>query len=189
MTIREAGPADHEGIRAVVDAAFGRDEGVADLVDDLRATGRIEVELVADSAAGAGEVVGHVALERAWVDDDEAVADVLTLSPLSVAPARQRAGIGTRLIEAALAAARARDEPYVFLEGAPDYYGARGFGPALEHGFLRPTDRIPGPAFQVAVLHDRGVTGRLVYPDAFWRHGAVGLRGETLAQVRAVLGE
>ncbi|MGZ5399215.1 MAG: GNAT family N-acetyltransferase [Nocardioides sp.] len=186
MTVRTAAPADHEAIRAVVDQAFGRHEGIADLVEDLRSSGRVEVELVADDA---GEVVGHVCLERAWVDDDDAVVDVLTLSPLSVAPGKQGTGIGTRLIAAALGAARDRDEPYVFLEGAPGYYGDRGFGPALERGFLRPSDRIPGAAFQVAVLDDRGVTGRLVYPDAFWRHGAVGLRGETLAQVRAALGE
>lgn len=186
MTIREATPADHAAIRSVIDHAFGRHEGIADLVDDLRESGRVEVELVAEDA---GVVVGHVALERAWVDDEEAVVDVLTLSPLSVSPMRQGAGLGTRLVEASLAAARERGEAYVFLEGDPGYYGARGFGAALEHGFLRPTDRIPGPAFQVAVLDDRGVTGRLVYPDAFWRHHATGLRGERLAQVLAQLGE
>lgn len=186
MTIREAGPADHAAIRALVDQALGRDEGIAELVEDLRASGRVEVELVAEDADG---VVGHVALERAWVDADEAVIDVLTLSPLSVSPSREGGGLGTRLVEAALAVARDRGEPYVFLEGDPGYYGTRGFGPALERGFLRPTDRIPGPAFQVAVLDDRGVTGRLIYPDAFWRHHATGLRGERLARVRAALGE
>ncbi len=186
MRIREAMPSDHDAIHALVEDAFGHHEGVADLVDDLRQSGRVEVELVAEDADA---VVGHVALERGWVDDDEAVVDVLVLSPLSVSPSGQGAGLGTRLVEAALAAARDRGEPYVFLEGDPDYYGTRGFGPALERGFLRPTDRIPGPAFQVAVLDDRGVTGRLVYPDAFWRHHATGLRGERLARVRASLGE
>ncbi len=186
MTIRSAGPEDHTAIHTLVDQAFGHHEGVADLLNDLRASGRVEVELVAEDG---DELVGHVGLERAWVDDDMAVVDVLTLSPLSVSPSRQGAGLGTRLIEAALSAARDRGEPYVFLEGDPAYYGTRGFGPALDRGFLRPTDRIPGPAFQVAVLDDRGVTGRLVYPDAFWRHHATGLRGDRLAQVRASLGE
>lgn len=186
MTIRDARPDDHAAIHALIDQAFGHHEGVADLVDDLRASGRVVVELVADAG---DELAGHVGLERAWVDDDEEVVDVLTLSPLSVAPSRQGAGLGSRLIEAALGAARDRGEPYVFLEGDPGYYETRGFGPALERGFLRPTERIPGPAFQVAVLDDRGVTGRLVYPDAFWRHHATGLRGERLAQVRLSLEE
>ncbi len=186
MTVRPAGPADHAAISVVVDEAFGHHEGIAELVEDLRASGLVQVELVAEHG---GAVVGHVALERAWVDDDEAVVVVLTLSPLSVSPSRPGQGFGTRLVEAALAAARNRGEAYVFLEGDPDYYGSRGFGPALDRGFLRPTDRIPGPAFQVAVLDDRGATGRLVYPDAFWRHHATGLRGERLAEARAALGE
>ena len=118
-----------------------------------------------------------------------ALLDVLVLSPLSVAPSHQRRGLGTRLLEATLEAARERGEPYVFLEGSPDYYGHRGFEPAVRRGFLRPSDRIPAPAFQVAVLEDRGATGRLVYPDAFWRHDAVGLRGEVLAAIRERFGE
>ncbi len=189
MDVREAGPRDHAGIDAVVRDAFSghqlsEHEAVADLVVALRGSGSVEVELV---AVEADTVVGHVALERGWVDAEDALADVLVLSPLSVASARQGAGLGTRLVAAALAVARDRGEPYVFLEGSPHCYGARGYEPAEPRGFLRPSDRIPEPAFQVAVLDDRGVRGRLVYPDAFWRHDAVGLRGEVLAQVRASL--
>ncbi len=114
---------------------------------------------------------------------------MLVLSPLSVAGARQGRGLGGRLVAAALDAGRQRSEHYVFLEGSPDFYSEHGFEPAVPRGFLRPSDRIPGPAFQVAVLDDQGVTGRLVYPDAFWRHDAVGLRGEVLAQVREQLGD
>ena len=186
MEVRDATPDDHATVHALVGAAFGPDDVVADLVVALRGSGDVEVELV---AVDAGEVVGHVALERAWVDAVDALLEVLVLSPLGVAPARQGEGIGTRLVEAALVAAAERDAAYVFLEGSPDYYGTRGFEPALVRGFLRPSERIPGPAFQVAVLADRGVTGRLVYPDAFWRYDAVGLRGEVLAGLRARLGE
>lgn len=186
MDVREAGPHDHAGIDAVVRDAFGDHEVVADLVVELRGSGSVEVELV---AVDGSEVVGHVALERGWVDAEDALADVLVLSPLSVTPARQGAGLGTRLVEAALATARGRGEAYVFLEGSPEYYGERGFEPAGPRGFLRPSERIPGPAFQVAVLDNRGLRGRLVYPDAFWRHDAVGLRGEVLAQVRARFGD
>jgi putative acetyltransferase len=185
MAIRVAGLPDHPGIGAVVRDAFADDGSVAELVTDLRAAGAIEVELV---AVEDDTVLGHVALERGWVDAEEALADVLVLSPLSVSPARQGGGLGSRLIDAALNAARGRGEPYVFLEGSPDYYSRRGFEPAAERGFLRPSERIPGPAFQVAVLDDRGITGRLVYPDTFWRHDAVGLRGELLARLREQYG-
>jgi len=186
VEIRGGSPLDHSGIDAVVSDAFADHGTVAALVAELRSSGAIEVELV---AVDDGVVVGHVALERGWVDAEESLVEVLVLSPLSVAAARQGRGLGGRLVEAALEAARRRSECYVFLEGSPDFYSAHGFEPAGPRGFLRPSERIPGPAFQVAVLDDRGVTGRLVYPDAFWRHDAVGLRGEVLAQVREQLGE
>jgi putative acetyltransferase len=184
-SIRSVRPGDHAAVHAVVAAAFGGEQ-VADLVDALRAAGRVEVELV---AVVGEEVVGHVGLERCWVDDEERLVQALVLSPLSVAPDRQGQGLGARLIAAALDAAREREEPYVFLEGAPGYYARHGFGPARDHGFDRPSSRVPWPAFQVVVLDDRGVRGRLVYPDAFWEHDAVGLRGEVLATVREQLGE
>ncbi len=187
--IRSARERDRPGIDAVVRDAFGDGGAVAALVVDLRTSGAIEVELLAVDDEDGDDVVGHVALERGWVDAEEALLDVLVLSPLSVAPSHQRRGLGSGLIKVALEVARERGEPYVFLEGSPDYYGHRGFEPAGPRGFLRPSERIPGPAFQVAVLEDRGATGRLVYPDAFWRHDAVGLRGEVLAALRERFGE
>ena len=186
MTIREAGPDDHDAIGAVVAAAFADEPAVPRIVEELRTTRRMVVERVAVEDE---TVTGHVALSRGWVDDEAALVPVLVLSPLSVLPGSQGRGIGTRLLEAALAAARVRGEPYVFLEGSPAYYGSRGFEPASARGFLRPSDRIPAPAFQVAVLDDRGAWGRVVYPDAFWVHDATGLRGEVLERVRASLGE
>lgn len=93
------------------------------------------------------------------------------------------------MVAAALEAARERGEPYVFLEGAPGYYTRHGFGPAREHGFDRPSSRVPWAAFQVVVLDDRGARGRVVYPDAFWEHDAVGLRGDVLRSVRERIGD
>lgn len=183
--IRPARTDERGRVRAVVAAAFDGEQ-VADLVDELRAAGRVVVELV---AVDGDEVVGHVGLERCWVDDEERLVEALVLSPLSVSPGRQGEGIGGRLVRAALDAARERDEPYVFLEGAPGYYARHGFGPAREHGFERPSARIPWPAFQVVVLDDRGARGRLVYPDLFWEYDAVGLRGQPLASQRQQSGE
>lgn len=186
MRVREATTADHGRVRQVVAAAFDDGGAVATLLDDLRRADRVVLELVAEDEAG---IVGHVALDRCWVDDEAALVEALVLSPLAVVPSRQGTGTGTLLVEAALAAATGSGSDYVFLEGDPGYYGARGFGPASTHGFLRPSDRIPGPAFQVAALRDRGVTGRVVYPDVFWAHDATGLRGEVLARVRESIGE
>ena len=72
----------------------------------------------------------------------------------------------------------ARDVPVVFLEGDPAYYRRLGFVAGADHGFRRPSLRIPGPAFQVVLLpaYEPWMTGTHVYAEAFWRHDAVGLR-------------
>ena len=181
--IRSYRPDDEAAVRQVVTDAFGdRGDTVAALVEDLRAThGR--VELVAEE--GGGVVIGHVLLSRSWIDARQALVEVLVLSPLSVLPARQGSGTGTALVAAVLAEARRLGAPAVFLEGSPDYYGARGFEPATAHGFVRPSTRIPEPAFQVAVLaaHEEWMTGALVYCEPFWTHDCVGLRDPTLREI------
>jgi len=146
------------------------------------------VSLVAEDAQGV--VVGHVRLSRAWLDTRAALVEVLTLTPLAVAPELQSTGIGTRLIAAALARGDELGFPAVFLEGDWRYYGPRGYAPAQALGFQRPSDRIPGPAFQVALLGGRkeGMTGRLVYPEVLWLTDCVGLRDPELAGVEDSLG-
>ena len=178
---------DRTAVRRVVEAAFGADDPthgtqVVDLVDALHAADRVALSLVAELD---GAVVGHVQLNHSWVDAREALVDVLVLSPLSVEPSAQRAGIGTALVAAALDAARSAGTPAVFLEGSPDYYGARGFTRGSEHGFERPSVRIPDAAFQVAMFptHEPWMTGRLVYCDPFWAHDCVGLRDPVLAEL------
>ena len=164
------------------------DEGptISALLDALDAAGRVVVSLVAETD---GSVVGHVQLNRSWLDARARLVDVLVLSPLSVEPGHQGRGIGTALIAAAVAAAAGTGAPALFLEGAPSYYSARGFRRADELGFERPSVRIPAPAFQVAVLpaHEEWMTGRLVYCDAFWELDCVGLRDPLLAELEETL--
>ncbi|HRD60953.1 MAG TPA: N-acetyltransferase [Nocardioides sp.] len=180
--IRSYRAEDESAVRQVVTHAFA-DEGhkVAVLVDDLRAE-HARCELVAEEA---GEVVGHVMLSRSWVDARRALVEVLVLSPLSVAPARQGRRVGTSLVAAAVGEARRLGVPAVFLEGSPTYYGDRGFEPATPRGFIRASPRVPEPAFQVVVLdgHEEWMTGALVYCEPFWRHDCVGLRDPELGRI------
>jgi putative acetyltransferase len=180
--IRAYAEVDEAAVGQVVTEAFGHDgERVAALAGALRRThGR--AELVAEDD---GAVVGHVMLSRSWVDARRALVEVLVLSPLSVAPARQGGGVGTALVEAAVAEARRLAAPALFLEGSPVYYSSRGFEAATPRGFTRPSVRIPEPAFQVAVLdaHEEWMTGALVYCEPFWSHDCVGLRDPDLERI------
>ncbi len=185
MDVRTARPGDHARIAEVVSRAFG-DEGavVAALVADLRASSHVRAELVVDVGEG---VVGHVMLSRSWVDARPALVEVLVLSPLSVLPERQGQGLGGALLAAAVEAAGSLGAPALFLEGDPGFYSTRGFEPATPRGFVRPSPRIPEPAFQVRLLdgHAEWMTGPLVYCDPFWVRDCVGLRDPVLARLEA----
>jgi putative acetyltransferase len=173
----------------VVEAAFGEQgASVNDVMARLRGVEDMAVELV---AVEDDDVVGCVALSRAWLDARERLVDVLVLSPLAVAPARQGRGIGTRLLAAIPDVAERLDAPLVFLEGAPDFYGRHGWSAASAHDLERPSRRIPEPACQVLLLsgHQPWMTGRLVYPDVWWRLDLVGLRDPDLAEIEQALAQ
>lgn len=178
MDVRAEATSDWPAVRAVHLAAFG-DHGdvVANLVDDLReSVARGDgLSLVAEER---NEVIGHVMFTPSLLDTPERLVAVQVLSPIGVLPAHQRQGIGTKLIRRGVELLVERDTPLVFLEGSPTYYPRLGFEPAAEHGFRKPSLRIPDAAFQVMRLpaYEPSMTGTLVYSEAFWRHDAVGLR-------------
>jgi putative acetyltransferase len=177
LALRPETAADVAPVRTVVEAGFGGPE-VPALLDDLRASAAwLDLSFVAELE---GEIVAHVAFSRAWVDDPGELVEVLVLSPMSVRPDVAGRGIGTALIAWALEALVGRQEPMVFLEGDPDFYGRLGFVRADLLGFSPPSLRIPPAAFQAHPLPGRPgfVSGALVYPDVWWRHDAVGLRRE-----------
>ena len=193
-------------VREVITAAFADDGRVADLAEALRRRSDRQCSLVAveraetdegvedakrvesatdEAVMGAGDtargerVVGHVHLSISWVDAPDRLIEVLTLSPLAVAPARQRQGIGAALVNGAVEAADELGVPVVFLEGNPAYYGRLGWRPAGVLGFGRPSVRIPAEAFQAVPLstYDPAtMRGPVIYNDTFWSHDLVGLR-------------
>ena len=116
--MREAAASDAEQILLVERAAFGGSEEaeIVRAVRDLEGS----FGLVAEED---GAVVGHVQLSRAWIGSDP----VLALGPIGVLPARQGRGIGSALVEAALAAARERHEIAVILLGSQEFYPRFGF--------------------------------------------------------------
>ena len=173
---RPEAPEDSEAIRDVVARAFG-EPVVAELVDALRRSPDW-IDGLSFVAERDGAVVAHVLFTRSLLDAPRSLVDVLVLSPVSVDPGHQGEGIGSGLIRYALARLERREEPLVFLEGSPEFYGRFGFEAAGPHGFRRPSLRIPEPGFQVLRLptYEPWMTGTLVYARAFWDLDCVGLR-------------
>ncbi|GAA0911655.1 GNAT family N-acetyltransferase [Virgisporangium aurantiacum] len=174
MPIRTEHVRDHDAVASLQRAAFGGDHGVtvAELVDALRSDA---LSLVFEED---GEVVGHIMFSPALLDAPRRLVPVQTLSPLAVTPPRQGRGIGSALVRAGLEAMDERGVPLVFLEGDPGYYSRLGFTPGADHGFRKPSLRIPDGGFQVVRLsaYEPWMTGTFVYRNAFWDHDCVGLR-------------
>ena len=168
MIIRVEGPDDFDAIRVVVEAAFGSSVE-AELVDDIRADAcyRPELALVADDD---GAVAGHVMISHAELHDGDVVHRIAMLSPLAVAPDRQKAGIGSALVGEACARADVLGDPVVVLEGSPAYYSRFGFVDARSLGItIHLPDWAPPNAGQALPLSrfDPSMRGAVVYPPPF----------------------
>lgn len=151
MIVRREAPPDHQAVRTVVAAAFAATASTEPvevrLLDRLRACDSWLPKLSLVAEDNAGTLLGHVVCSRACVAD----AEVVALGPLAVRPDHQRAGVGSALMHAVLAAADALDEPLVALLGHTDYYPRFGFRPGDELG-VRPPVPQWGAHFQVRPL-------------------------------------
>lgn len=151
MVIRPETPGDAAAVDGVVAAAFAS-PAHAELVVALRSEPSYRPARALVAVAD-DEVVGFVMVTDSTVDDG--AGRIATLSPLAVAPERQRRGIGAALVAAVLEVCRADGEPAVALEGDPGYYGRLGFVPAAPFGLVLPLPGwAPAEAAQLAVLGD-----------------------------------
>lgn len=156
-TIRSERPGDAAAIRAIHGATFPT-AAEARLVDLLRENGHAPISFVAEED---GQIVGHVLFSPVAMDGD-ASAGGLGLAPIAVLPARQRRGVGSRLIEAGLDACRRGGVPFVVVLGAPAFYHSFGFRRASDLS-LRNEYGVDAE-FMVLVLSDNAIptTGGLV---------------------------
>ena len=94
----------------------------AELVEKLRFQNVLSVSLVAETE---GAVVGQTAFSPAQASDG--TAKWYALGPVSVLPARQGKGIGSRLVRAGLQAISELGADGCILTGNPAYYRRFGF--------------------------------------------------------------
>ena len=163
MIVRQERPQDEPALAGLIDAAFG-DTETSEFTAKIRASpGYVpELTFVADDD---GDLVGFTMLSYVAAG----ARDVLILTPMAVRPDRQRAGIGKRVVRAAVAAAEGRGEPVVLVEGVPSYYPQFGFVSAARLGFEAPDPRIPDAAWMALPLSawDPARAAPVVYPDFF----------------------
>ncbi|MBX7514213.1 N-acetyltransferase [Qipengyuania sp. GH38] len=162
VAIRPERPPDHAAIAVVTEAAFRgqkhSDGSEVAIVDRLRKDGDLTLSLVAEDSE---RIVGHVAVSPVTIDGN--AGNWYGLGPISVLPALQHKGIGSRLMQRALADMREIGAAGIMLLGNPAYYSRFGFehDPRLEY---------PGPPpeyFQRLVLTGDAPTGVVSYAPAF----------------------
>ena len=163
VQVREEEPRDAEGIREVNRLAFGQ-EDEARLVDALRDGGYARLSLVAEEDR---RVVGHILLSDLPIITREGTLPALALAPLAVLPARQRQGIGSRLVRQGLSACADAGHRVVVVLGHPAYYPRFGFSAQLAERLKAP---FSGPAFMALELMPGAladVAGEVRYPPPF----------------------
>jgi putative acetyltransferase len=126
IRIRDETTLDTPAIAALTEAAFlsapHTSHTEQHIVNALRRAGQLALSLVADED---GVLVGHVALSPVTTSDGS--PHWYGLGPISVLPGRQRRGIGSALMHAALEGLRARGAAGCVLVGDPAYYARFGF--------------------------------------------------------------
>jgi putative acetyltransferase len=168
-SVRPEQPLDLDQIHDLHRAAFGRPDE-AELVDAIRSGPDFIPELSLVAAAADGSVLGHVLVSRIGFEEEAFAArgDVLALAPLAVLPPYGGQGIASALTAQVLAVADKRDEPFVFVLGAPSFYARFGFIAASSFDIESPYSDA-GNAFQVRSRPDgpAPVPGTVFYPRIF----------------------
>jgi len=118
-------------------ASEGPDEGalIGALVRDILAR-TDPADLHCFTAREGAVLIGAVCFTRLRYDEDP--RRIFLLSPMAVAPAQQRKGVGQRLIRHALAELSAAGVEAVLTCGDPAYYGRVGFAPIAEAAIAAP---------------------------------------------------
>jgi len=162
LCIRDETPLDVAAITAVTEAAFLQAAHTAHteqfIIQALRRAGQLTLSLVAEHE---GVVVGHVAVSPVTVSDGS--SGWYALGPIAVRPELQGQGIGTSLMNAALACLRTRGAAGCVLVGDPAYYTRFGFRPPA--GLVYPG--IPPEFFMALAFGVSAPQGTVRFHEAF----------------------
>lgn len=162
ISIRTETPADIAAIDAVTIAAFLDAPHTSHteqfIVKGLRGAGVLSISLVAELN---NSIIGHVAVSPVSISDG--ASGWFGLGPISVTPEHQGRGVGSRLMQEALALLRKRNAAGCVLLGDPAYYGRFGF--RSETNLVFPN--VPQKYFQALLFGSSLPRGIVSYHEAF----------------------
>ena len=166
IQLRHETPDDIAAIKAVTIAAFADAPHTSHteqfIVRALRDANELTLSIVAEEH---GQVVGHVALSPVTITGHygHKAQGWYGLGPISILPARQGQGIGSRLMQQALAELRNMQAAGCVLLGEPAYYARFGF---QAHAGLQ-LPGVPPGYFMALAVHGPVPEGIAQYSEAF----------------------
>lgn len=170
MIIRTETEKDFKEVYKLNYEAFGNREDEAKLVERIRRSEEFipELSIVAEIE---NEIVGHLLLSKAVIENDEQLSTVIVLAPVAVKSDRQKQGIGSRMIEEGISRCRVLGFNIILLIGHPSYYPRFGFQPARKYGLELKQFKVPDEVFMVFEVKAEAlqkIKGELKYPKAFF---------------------
>lgn len=162
VIIRNETPSDITSINDVTIAAFLQaphtDHTEQFVVKALRDSGYLSISLVAEQN---DNIIGHVAVSPVEISDGTDLW--YGLGPISVDPVQQGGGIGSKLMNAAIAELKKIGAKGCVLLGDPSYYRRFGFKPMK--GLILPD--VPAEYFQALLLEGELPQGNVTYHESF----------------------
>lgn len=168
MRIRTEEKSDEMLIRALLEDAFPSSLE-ADLVGKLRETKAYLPELALVAELDSRELAGFLLLTKASIIQEKQHAEILVLAPLAVLTREQHNGIGSKLVEAGIRAARKAGFRAISVLGHADFYSRFGFQKAKLYGLEAPFP-VEEENFMVLDFGEEnftGLAGKLMYPEPF----------------------
>lgn len=161
---REEYSGDEAAVRAVHEAAFGRD-AEARLVDRLRTDGLIVASVVCVTEE---KIVASAVFSDLAVITPAGSIKAVALAPVAVTPMYQHRGFGSSVIVHGLDLCAELGYEAVFVLGDPAYYSRFGFSSEIATAVSGPYSSA-GTAWMAMKLHASSVAlqGAAHYPDAF----------------------
>jgi putative acetyltransferase len=170
MIIRTETTADFEEVFKLHYLAFGNREDESRLIERIRVSEGFVSELSVVAELN-NEIIGHLLLSKASVEEKEKTHSVIVLAPIAVKPSCQKQGIGSSLIKEGFERCKKLGYNSIFLIGHPSYYPKFGFQPARKLGFELSQFNVPDEVFMVCELKEgalQNIKGELKYPNSFF---------------------
>ncbi|CAB1219510.1 GNAT family N-acetyltransferase [Acinetobacter bouvetii] len=162
LLIRNETPADHAAIAEVIEQAFKTQPYSSHteqlIVAALRQENALTISLVAVLNQ---HIVGHIAISKVSISSNH--AGWYGLGPVAVLPKWQQLGIGSALIESALAELKSMAAEGCVVLGDPSFYSKFGFQVVPELIL----EDVPAEYFQVLAFNKAIPPGTVKYHAAF----------------------